>query len=165
MKKLVVGCATLLFLAFMFVTFIFWDYGRVKDWGVQTEAPEWLPEAASKVTFLETGSRRVAEFMVDKDSFIEWCEQSGRSLTPISENEERTVHRPNYELAEHGKIEMLTMPDKRITDEDLAEYRTWNDVTLEEGDLIFLGRKSNSGGYILAYDTSEGMGYYSYSHR
>ena len=165
MKKLLVVCVALLLLTFLLGSYVIWDYGRVKNWGIEAEAPEWLPKGSSQVTFLVTGSRRIAEFKVDAEVFEEWCQQSGRPLNPLSENEEMVVQRPNFELAERGKIEMFTMPEKALTDQDFTDYQVWHEANLEAGDLFYSDLGPNSGGYVVGFDRSEGMAYYSYLHR
>ena len=165
MKKVLGVCFGLLLLAVFFFSYVIWDYGRVKDWRIESEAPDWLPKGSSNVTFLETGSQRIAEFKVDAEIFVEWCEQSGRPLTSLSGNKAVVVQRPNFELATRGKIEMFTMPDKALSEQDFASYQAWHEVNLEEGDLYYSERRSNSGGYVVGFDRSEEMAYYSYSHR
>ena len=163
------GCSksiiALLVAPFVLIAIVCIDYGRVKGWGVEAEPPDWLPSSSTRVTFIETGSRRVAEFSVDSEVFQKWCSQTGMPLTKLEADQVKVIRRPNYALADKGKIENFEMSGSSHTDEDFQTIKDWLEVSLGQGDFFYSKRHANAGGYTLGYDSEAGIGYYSYSHR
>ena len=163
MKK---GCAIPLGVFFVLsaaVTLLLWDYVRIRNWGISVEPPDWLPSEATNVTYIEGSIDRVAEFDIDEAGLKNWCESIEKPLSPVEPNTRAVVLRANRFLASLGAVQGLDLNEVR-SDSEVQDYMKWEKLTLSEGDLFYEERWSNSGGYSIGFDASEGRGYFAYAH-
>ena len=157
MKKVFVG---LIFLVLLLWGFRVWGDRQVKGWGVETVAPKWLPVGATEVTFIEVGSRRVAEFKISYDEVSDWCRSTGMGLGQLGVDEEVTIQRPNVVLAEFGKTEMPSLPKSPVSEKELSFYNNWREVKLTQYDYFYSSKKPSQRGYALGYDVGARKCYY-----
>ncbi|WP_269540676.1 hypothetical protein [Cerasicoccus fimbriatus] len=125
---------------------------------------DWLPAAAEDVTYYEGSMNQQAEFSIDKDAFLRWCEEMERPLQKITEKEkgsDYSVSRPRRMLEHAGELEPI--PDSERSD-DFEEYFSHYRKEFDIGDYYYSLVYRNSGGYWIGYDVGEGRAYYQHAH-
>ncbi len=140
--------------------FLLWDFARIKSWGVGVESVEWLPKQASNITFISGNINRVAEFDIDRDSLMKWCDSIGKSLASVAEDQNATIWRVNPFLDQFGIAKNGSFKGSSPAEEDFDRYTK----RFTTGDMFYEDRWSNGGGYIIGYDVSDRRGYYQYAH-
>lgn len=148
---------------FVGICLLLWDFGRIRDWGVDTDPPDWLPSEATNVTYIDGSINRIAEFDIRRSEFQRWCESIEKPLSPVDSTQRSVVWRANPFLARIGAIEELTLQEQS-SNMEIQEFLDWREVTLAKGDLFYEERWPNNGGYAIGFDTSEKRGYFAYAH-
>lgn len=160
MKK---GClifSGVVLVAFLGLAFLLWDYARIKSWGVGVESVEWLPVQASNITFISGDINRVAEFDIDRNSLIKWCDSIGKPMASVVEDQNAMISRVYPFLDREGIPKSGSFKDSSAAEADFDRYTK----RFSTGDLFYEDRWSNGGGYTIGFDVSDGRGYYQYAH-
>ncbi|TLD71066.1 hypothetical protein FEM03_09135 [Phragmitibacter flavus] len=160
MKKLCLIFGGIVLVGTFAFAFFLWDYARIKSWGVDVESVEWLPTQASNITFISSDINRVAEFDIDQDSLLQWCDSIGKSLAAVAEDQTATIWRVNPFLDRFGVTKNGSFNHSSLVDEEFDRHSK----RFTTGDKFFEDRWANGGGYVIGYDVSEGRGYYQFSH-
>lgn len=134
--------------------------------GINEKKPNlsWLPPAAEDVTYYEGSINQQAEFTINKESFLLWCEGLERPLKLITEKEDGddySISRPRRILEYQGELEPI--PEPKMAN-DLEEYFTHYRKDCDVGDYYYSLVYRNNGGYWIGYDVDEGRAYYQYAH-
>lgn len=138
----------------------FENFGHVKEWGMGVDSVDWLPDEASEITYVSSYLFKVAEFDIEQDLFLQWCDLIGKPLEIVTEGQRAGMHRSNLFLERCGAIESSPVNESSSPEEWLG----WYGKSFSPGDLFYQIRQKNNGGYSIGYDVKTGQGYYSYFH-
>jgi hypothetical protein len=155
MKK---GCLiTIIVIPIIFligIRVLIWEHSRVKGWGIGVKSVEWLPKQASDITFVSAGIKS-AEFQIDQESIIKWCDSIQKPLKPVTEGQLAGIYRTIWVLERRGLTPHGYFNNSSTSGEIIKTFR--------RGDLFYQHRWSNGGGYVIGYDVENERGYYHYS--
>ena len=140
-----------------------WQLFR-EDYGVGVESVWFLPPDAKNITFCDDYLNRIAEFDIDQEAMIKWCQNDDMPLREVVEMESCSVRRCLMYLEGKGEIPEAQEPNKNS-----EEWSAWSDRLskyLDPGDLYFEESHTERADYLsVGYDVNEGRGYYAWSHR
>jgi hypothetical protein len=131
--------------------------------GIKMTNPQldWLPESATDVTYYYGSISQYAEFSIDQQLFIKWCESIERPLKEIIEQEnDQTVSRAHRILEHQGILQPIPEPQ---SDRDFDKYFQHYRKKFKIGDLYYSLVYRNNGGYWIGYDVDEGRAYYQHA--
>jgi hypothetical protein len=112
------------------------------------QAPRWLPDAASNVSYYRSYLFTAAEFDISEKEFLQWAEKRGWPLSPVRD----TVRIRRY-------MERTITRKSHPTPKEIAEYDALTEKAISHG-YFFELRHKNGGGVRLAYDLDTGRGYF-----
>jgi len=135
------------------------------EYGVSIASVRWLPPEALNIKYIRFPmTHTMAEFEIEQAAFEAWGRSKKMPMRRLLSNESRSIPRCLFLLERKGLIPVVPEPGKESVEEWSPRYGHRYRKSLGKGDLHYVERWDNGGGYALGYDVEEGKGYYWFGH-